>query len=215
MSQDVELLANAVDSPEIKGHLQAAGEALLSVTDHRTDDQDLLRRLARRLAALLNERGWSGDSELAALLLEPPPGVSARRRVRADLDQVADLLEGSLDMGFGGVLDLRTGDAWPESVLDDWSLAETCPDPDTDPERYLFIPTEGSRNAWQDMHDFATGLVDTHVKDQLLEAITGKGAFGRFKRVLDRGDHLWLGLAHLLHRGPPRTSPQLALRRRV
>jgi hypothetical protein len=170
------MLARAVDPPDIEMHLQAAGEALLAVHDHTTEHQDLLRRISAQVAALLNERGWSGDGQLAALLLEPPATASTRRRVRADLDQVADLLEGSLDMGFGGVLDMQTGDAWPESILDDWSLDEPCPDPDTDPERYLLTPNEGSRDARHNMHDFATGLADAHLQEQLLDAIDDRGA---------------------------------------
>jgi hypothetical protein len=191
LSWDVELRARAVDAPDIEMHLQAAGEALLAVHDHTTEHQDLLRRISAQVAALLNERGWSGDGQLAALLLEPPATASTRRRVRADLDQVADLLEGSLEMGFGGVLDRQTGHAWPESIPDDWSLDEPCPDPDTEPERYLLIPNEGSRDAWHDMHDFATGLADAHLQEQLLDAIDDRGAFGRFTRILDRHDDLW------------------------
>jgi hypothetical protein len=191
VNQDLELLARVVNDSDIEQHLQAAGEALLAVRDHRSTDDDLCRRMAADLAALLSKRDWSGDSELAALLLEPQPTPSTRAHVRADLDQVADLLEGSLDMGFGGVLDMQTGDAWPTALLDDWPHDDPCPDPDNDPARFLFVPNEGSRDAWQDMHDFATGLLQAHVREQLLDAIDGRGAFGRFKRVLDRHDGLW------------------------
>jgi hypothetical protein len=189
VSRDVALLARVASDPDIEQHLQAAGQALLAVHDHPKQD-DRYRRMAADLAALLQKRDWPGDGELAALLLEPQP-MQSRPRIRADLDQVADLLEGSLDMGFGGVLDMQTGDAWPEAALDDWPHDDPRPDPDNDPERYLFVPTEGSRDAWQDMHDFATGVPDAHLKEQLLDAIDGKGAFGRFKRVLDRRDGLW------------------------
>jgi hypothetical protein len=191
VNRDVALLAKVVGDLDIEQHLQAAGAALLTVRDHLSTDDDLCRRIAADLAALLEKRDWSGDSELAALLLEPQPTQPTRPRIRADLDQVADLLEGSLDMGYGGVLDMQTGDAWPEAALDDWPHDDPCPNPDNDPERYLFVPNEGSRDAWQDMHDFATGVSEAHLREQLLDAIDGRGAFGRFKRVLDRHEGLW------------------------
>jgi hypothetical protein len=189
---DVALLARMVGESGIEQHLQAAGEALLAVREQRAGHDDSCRRVAEELAAKLEAREWPGDRELAALLLEQCRDDVPRRRIRADLDQVADLLEGSLDMGFGGVLDMQTGFAWPESALDDWPHDdEPCPDPDNDPQRYLFIPNEGSGDAWQDMHDFAAALPDDQFRERLLDAIDGKGAFGRFKRALDRSDGLW------------------------
>jgi Uncharacterised protein family (UPF0158) len=99
------------------------------------------------------------------------------------------MLEGSLEMGFGGILDCETGDAWPEAVVDDWT-EDDPPDPDHDPDRYLFIPNEGSREAWEDMRDFALDVEDEQVRERLLDAIDGRGAFSRFRRVLDRHDDL-------------------------
>ena len=94
-------------------------------------------------------------------------------------------------MGFGGVLDMHTGDAWPELIPEDWPGDEPRPDPDEMPERYLFIPHDGSRDAWRDMRDFAIDLADARPRQQLLEAIEGRGAFVRVKRVLDQYDRSW------------------------
>lgn len=201
-SGDVGLLARVVAAPGIERHLQAAGEALLAVRELHADADETAdstcRRIARDLATLLSQRDWTGDTELADLLLAPyaeqassPPGAtSTRRPIRADLEQVADLLEGGLEMGFGGVLDMQTGDAWPELMLEDWSGDEPRPDPDAMPERYVFVPSTGSRDAWRDMRDFALSLADHPARQQLLDAIEGRGAFGRFKRVLDHHDEL-------------------------
>jgi hypothetical protein len=196
VNADLAALATIVGEPGIEGHLQAAGEALLSALDQQPErEHGTAPPLAESLVAMLEQRDWTGDPELAALLRQhvlgqPAPTDPSRRAIRADLDQVADLLEGTLDMGFGGVLDTERGDAWPERVLEDWPDDEPRPDPDEDPERYLFIPNEGSREAWRDMQDFAYCLDDDDIREQLLDAIDGRGAFSRFKRALDRHDGL-------------------------
>lgn len=124
VNRDVPLLAKVAGDPDIERHLHAAGEALLSLREHLTTNHDACLRLAADLAALLDQRARPGDRELASLLRhelrDEQAGRPSRRRIRADLEQVADLIEGSVDMGFGGVLDLQTGDVWPEAVLDDW-----------------------------------------------------------------------------------------------
>ena len=187
-ARDVAAVTDLVGQPSIEVHLQEAGEAVLALLEH---DGDAVVGSARTLAAALEKRAWSGDAELAELLVElaedRPP---ARRRVRADLDQVADLLEGSMDMGYGGPLDCRTGDAWPQAVLDDWAGDGDAPDADAEPDRYRFVPNEGSREGWRDMRDFAAGANEDTVREQLLDAIDGRGAFSRFRRVLDRHDDL-------------------------
>lgn len=185
--RDAHRLGGLLAEPGIERHLQEVGETLLGLLER---DRAAGAKPAMTLAALLTERAWTGDAELAELLVElAEDGLSQRRRIRADLDEVADLLEGSLDMGFGGVLDCENGDVWPEAVLDDWD-GDDAPDPDENPARYLFIPNEGSREAWEDMRDFAVDVEDEAVRDQLLDAIDGRGAFSRFKRILDGHDHL-------------------------
>src|SRR4051812_9656874 len=155
---DVAALTSLLAEPGIERHLQEAGEAVLTLLER---DRDLAAQPARALAAALGERGWTGDAELADLLVElAQGGQPERRRIRADLDDVADLLQGSLEMGFGGVLDFETGDVWPEAALDDWAGDGEAPNPDEDSDRYLFIPNEGSRDAWEDMRDFAANVDD-------------------------------------------------------
>lgn len=187
-ARDAAAVTDLVSQPSITPRLQEAGEAVLTLLEH---DRDAVIGPARTLAVALEERAWSGDAELAELLIElAEDRPAARRRIRADLDEVADLLEGSMDMGYGGLLDCRTGEVWPRAVLDDWAGDGDAPDPDADPDRYLFLPNEGSHEAWRDMRDFAGGIDDATVREQLLDAIDGRGAFSRFRRTLERDDDL-------------------------
>lgn len=187
-ARDAARLTHAIADPGITRHLQEAGEAVLKLLEQ---DRDAAAESTRVVVAALPARGWPGDAELAELLVELVEQRPARRqRIRADLDGVADLLEGPTEMGFGGVLDCETGYAWPEAVIDDWVGDDPMPDPEANPERYLFIPNEGSREAWADVQDFADSVDDEAIRDQLLDAIDGKGAFSRFRRVLDRHDDL-------------------------
>ncbi len=148
--------------------------------------------LAQDLIGRLADRGWEGDAELAeqltALTGGPPTG---RRAVPAGLDELADLLEGGLEHGFGGLLDLTTGACWPEAVVEDWGGDEQdAPRPDRDPDRWLGVPNVGSREGWRDMADFIGTLDDRVVADRLTDAIDGRGAFSRFRRELDRHPEL-------------------------
>lgn len=187
-ARDTTRLTRAIADPGVTRHLQEAGDAVLTLLEQYGD---AAAEPARVVAAALSVRRWPGDAELAELLGEVVDHrTSERVRIPADLDGVSELLEGSLGMGFGGLLDCETGVAWPEAVLDDWAGDEPRPDPDEDPDRYLFIPNEGSRAAWEDMRDFADSVDDEGVREKLLDAIDGKGAFSRFRRVLDRHDDL-------------------------
>jgi hypothetical protein len=181
-------LSRLLTEPDIERHLQELGEAVLFLLEH---DRAAAAGLAHALAASLTARELPGDAVLAQLLLElAEDRPSDRRRIRADLDGVADLLEGPADMGFGGILDCGTGDTWPAAVIDDWTGEGAPPDPDGAPDLYLFIPNIGSREAWEDMHDFATDIEANAIRAQLLDAINGRGAFSRFRRILARHDAL-------------------------
>jgi hypothetical protein len=187
-TRDAVQLSRLLTGPEIERHLQELGEAVLSLLEQ---DRAAAAGVAHALAASLTAREWPGDGELAELLLElAEDRPSERRRIRADLDGVTDLLEGPADMGFGGILDCRTGDTWPAAVIDDWAGEGDPPDPDAEPDLYLFIPNVGSREAWEDMRDFATDVEVDAIRAQLLDAIDGRGAFSRFRRILARHDEL-------------------------
>jgi hypothetical protein len=175
-----------LESADVSALLQSAGHALLAVA---AAGAVIPSELTQTLAGELDERGWDGDAELAKLLRADPLGAApGQRALSVELDEVADLLQGDPELSEGGYIDLETGVTWPSSVLD--SGDDDVPDPDADPDRYLFVPNEGSREAWQDMSDFTQTLGDAALRTQLEEAFSGRGAFSRFRRLLDRHEDL-------------------------
>jgi hypothetical protein len=159
--------------------LQHAGSALLAVGVDGIEDvaRDVLDRLAAR--------GDDGDDVLALALTAALGGPQPLLRpVRTDLEQVADLLAGDPVHGEGGYVDLRTGEVWPQVALE--GLDEDERPALDEPDRWLYVHNEGSRDRWNDRHEFAERLRPGPLRDGLLDALEGKGAFGRFARMLDR-----------------------------
>jgi hypothetical protein len=106
--------------------------------------------------------------------------------VPVDLEELADALEGDA-LFSGGVLDLDTGEVWPQCVLDQMRESEGV-DWDERIEHPLGIESLGSRAAYQDMCDFIDGLSDAALAEKLAVAVRGRGAFSRFKDVLGEED---------------------------
>ncbi|MFC9839316.1 UPF0158 family protein [Rhodococcus sp. NPDC127530] len=155
--------------------LQTVGDALLTaIGEHR----DGAREAAAECAAALRVRDWEGDDVLAdqleaALGTSPTPLL---RPLAVDLDELSSLLEGDPVYG-GGRIDLRTGDTWPAMIADDLFAND-------DPDHWLSVYCEGSRAGYRDMESFIDSVTDPDLADRLTIAITGRGAFRRFKDVL-------------------------------
>jgi Uncharacterised protein family (UPF0158) len=161
--------------------LQLAGDGLLDAVTHEVSGA---AELATRCAAALTERGWDGDGELADQL-NAAAGRSATpllRPVGVDLEELASLLEGD-SFGRGGRVDLKTGECWPDSL--DYQDDEVDDDIDQN-DRWLYVECVGSHDGYQDMELFIATLDKPEIADRLQIAISGKGAFGRFKDVLSR-----------------------------
>lgn len=132
--------------------------------------------------ARLRERGWRGDADLAdqieaRLGTRPAPML---RPLRVDLDELSDVLEGDPRQG-GGRIDLRSGEVWPQFVdLDE------IDEQDEDESRWLPVWSEGSRAGYRDMCDFVETMPDPDRRERLEIALEGRGAFRRFRDVLDR-----------------------------
>lgn len=159
---------------------QLAGEGLLIALAQEAPDAT---ELASACVQALGDRGWEGDDDLAAQLsaaLGEVPGPTLRA-VPVDLEELSFILEGDGSSG-DGRLDLLTGELWPESALED---AEELPEAE-DPERWLYVACEGSHDGYRDMEDFIATVADDERADKLTIAISGPGAFGRFKDVLER-----------------------------
>ncbi len=102
------------------------------------------------------------------------------------LDELAGVLEGDPLQG-GGRIELATGQVWPDAALEcQGALSEEEEDELEDPGKWLWVHCEGSRDGYRDMERFTGTVPDPGQADRLAIAITGRGAFRRFKDVLAR-----------------------------
>ena len=200
------VVALLVDSGHWPVHgLQLAGDGLLTALAASVDGAALL---ARRCVEELRGRGWEGDDELATALsarLGDAP-LPLLRSLPVDLDELASALEGDPASG-GGRIDLRTGEVRPELALDDLEEADDDEDGDGEDERWLWIESRGSRPGYRDMEAFIADLDEPDQADRLAIAITGRGAFRRFKDVIARWPDLaerWIAFAEDRARGRAR-----------
>ncbi len=184
--------------------LQLIGEGLLVAVRNGTDGS---AELARECVSALLERSCDGDRELvevleAALGSGPTPLL---RPLPVDLEELSMILEGDPVQG-GGRVDLATGQVWPQSALD--YTEEIGEGEDDNPDRWLWVDCEGSRSAYDDMVWFVEELDDPNLADRLTRAISGRGAFRRFKDVLfDRPDLMtqWYAFSGDRQRGRARS----------
>ena len=185
--------------------LQRAGDGLLVALVQGVEEAP---ELTRRCVMQLRARAWEGDDELAcqleaALGDRPAPML---RPLPVDLEELAGILEGDLAHG-GGRIDLHTGEVWPQAAID-YAREQGEQDPDEeDPDRWLAVWCEGSRDAYRDMEDFIDALDDENLAERLAITISGRGAFRRFKDALGRrlGDlEAWYGFSDERQRGRAR-----------
>ena len=187
--------------------LQLAGDGLIAALVQRVDGA---AELARDLVVALRERGWEGDDELAdqldALLGSGPAPML--RALPVDLEELAGILEGA-PLTAGGRIDVRTGEVWPRAAIE-YALETGEEDEDTtdDPEQWLPVHGEGSREGYRDMELFIASVVDPGRAERLAIAINGRGAFSRFKDELARSPgelERWHALAEERQRGRARS----------
>jgi hypothetical protein len=162
--------------------LQLAGDGLrVALGQHVAGAEDL----ARECVAKLRAREWAGDDELADAL-EAQRGTGPARLLKplaVDLEELAMVLEGDPLQGSGRI-DLISGEVWPQAALDYAVEVGEIDEDDDDPARWLWVESEGSRPGYRDMQVFIAGLDDAQIADRLDRAISGRGAFRRFKDTL-------------------------------
>jgi Uncharacterised protein family (UPF0158) len=159
--------------------------------------------LATDVISVLTERDWDGDTELGVELRHATgqPVDSPLPPIPVDLEELVELLQGS-EFYTGGRLNIRTGEALPDLEYDELA------DEDEDEDEWLYVHSLGSREAYRDMERFIDDFVPPIIAGPLLDAITGKGAFSRFRaRINDwpelaaswyvYSDERWLGRARL------------------
>ena len=164
--------------------LQLAGDGVIAAVMQRVDGA---LELARDLVVGLRQRGWDGDDELADQL-EAQLGSRPAAMLRAfvDLEELAGILEGD-PLSVGGRIDIRTGEVWPRAAID-YGLETGEEDEETgdDPERWLAVHGEGSREGYRDMELFIASVEHPGRAQRLRIAIKGRGAFRRFRDELAR-----------------------------
>jgi hypothetical protein len=186
--------------------LQLIGDGLLAAV---SDGIDGAAELARTCVNTLGERNWEGDRELAAALAaalgdSPTPML---RPLPVDLEELAMVLEGDPVHG-GGRIDLRTGEVWPQSAIEYAEEVGEIDEDDDDPERWLWVYCEGSHDGYRDMEWFIENLDDAEFADKLARALSGRGAFRRFKDQLsDRPELItrWHSFSNDRQRGRARS----------
>ncbi len=158
--------------------LQMVGDAVLVALGSGAAGAD---GVAHRSVTELHRRGWDGDVELADALTAALGGPStALVSAPVDLEELSMVLEGDPAQG-GGRIDLRTGQIWPTAYDDD---DEEDDEEEEDDSRWLWVHCEGSRPGYRDMERFIDTLTDPGLAELLTVAISGRGAFRRFKDVL-------------------------------
>ena len=156
----------------------------------------------------LRERGWAGDGELAEALDAALGGgpTPMLRPLPVDLEELSMILEGDPIQG-GGRIDLSTGGVWPQSAIEYAEEVGEIDEDDDDPERWLWVHCEGSHEGYRDMERFIDDLDDPPFADLLARAISGRGAFRRFKDTLSERPDLmtrWYAFANDRQRGRAR-----------
>jgi hypothetical protein len=165
--------------------LQLAGDGVVAAVMQRVDGAI---GLAREFVVVLRQRGWDGDDELADQLeaqLGSGP-VAMLRALPVDLEELAGVLEGD-PLSVGGRIDIRTGEVWPQAAIE-YAVETGEEDEESvdDPERWLPVYGEGSREGYRDMELFIASVEDPGRLERLAVAIRGRGAFRRFKDELAR-----------------------------
>jgi hypothetical protein len=197
------LVAILREEPWPAESLQLIGDGLVTAV---SDSIGGAPEVARTCVHALEERSWEGDRELATALQAalgdgPTPML---RPLPVDLEELAMILEGDPVFG-GGRIDLRTGDVWPQSAIE---YAEEVGEDDDDADRWLSVDCTGSHEGYRDMQWFVDDLEDEAFADQLARAISGRGAFRRFKDRLSERPELmtrWHTFADDRQRGRARS----------
>ena len=161
--------------------LQQIGDTLFGVLEPVGTG---LSGVVDRLVEQLRERRWDGDDELADAL-DHVVGrcASPLRPLSVELDDVGEAL--CEQAGSENYLDLQTGTVWLHT-MSDFGVADDL-DVDFDDEtRWLFLEGEGSHDAYRDLQRFIATVEDHDLAARLTRAIEGRGAFGRFRSVLER-----------------------------
>lgn len=200
------LLTSLSQAPWSGDSLQLIGDGLLTAV---RDAAAGSANPARQCADALRERRWDGDQELAEALEAALGGGPSPmlRPLPVDLEELAMIVEGDPVRG-GGRIDLTTGEVWPQSAIEYAQEVGEIDEDDDDPDRWLWVHCEGSHDGYRDMEWFIEDLDDADFADRLARAISGRGAFRRFKDKLSKRPELmtrWHAFSNDRQRGRARS----------
>ena len=111
--------------------------------------------------------------------------MKSRKEVHVDLQELcAAYSHHSADSRY--YLDLETGEVIYVSEFMDDDLTGELEERIEEGygERIISIPCESSAEGYRDMEDFIVTVEDERVREKLIVAVNGRGAFKRFKDVL-------------------------------
>ena len=107
------------------------------------------------------------------------------RELPVDLEWVATMLEGDPMRSQGAFLDLKTGEVIPAFMTEHDETGDDATAPtEAEPDRWLFLPSLGSRAVREDMAEFVAMITDASLQQRMELAIEGLGAFRRFRDLI-------------------------------
>jgi hypothetical protein len=172
--------------------LQAFGDWVLAALEQHADGA---AEAARLMVAALRERDWDGDDVLADQF-DALMGSSAMPDLRplpVDLDELAGILEGDPMYG-GGRVDLATGEVWPAPAVDyAREIGQEDEDESDDPDKWLWVHCEGSRDGYRDMERFIGRCVIRGVPTGWRSPFLGGERFGGSGTFWRAGPENWIG----------------------
>jgi len=118
--------------------------------------------------------------------LEKLVRILAKNKIKLQIDLNELLIAFEADRSVSDYyLGLKTGKIYYDSAWDSEEFFEDQPEPESnEDEDRLFIPPLSSYESYQIMVDFIGTVQNTRLREKLLIAIDGRGAFSRFKNVL-------------------------------
>jgi hypothetical protein len=112
--------------------------------------------------------------------------MEMNKDVQVDLNEIVDALEmlamtGDFSRSF---LNMHTGRVVTFFEGEDFSDVEEDLEGDWIPEYYASLPEKDELNEYEMMETFCCSIKNGKIQEDLLYAIQGKGAFGRFKTAV-------------------------------
>jgi Uncharacterised protein family (UPF0158) len=174
-------VVEALAGVELSDIAQLSGESLLLALSQGVEGA---KPLAETCSKALRDRGFDGDDVLAEQLdvAVGRKSPEALKTVAVDLEELSWILDGEGE----GRVDLKTGEVWSDSAIEYAEESGEGLEDEGDEDRWLYVYPEGSQEAYRDMEDFISGVEDYERADRLSIAVSGRGAFRRFKDVLGR-----------------------------